>query len=255
MVLTLALVLAAAPVKVTAHSFTTAAADAERAGVWSERFAEVLRRNPRLEVTSAADIQQLLGVERQRALLGCETAGPSCLTEIANALGAEGLLVGSITRSGSEEFVVALKILRTSTGKVWWSASERVSSERALLDWLDRQAVEAGEALAPAPPTSPAPWIVGGAGVAAVGVGVTMLTLSNTVSLTAVRAAGSPDQLSSAIDAGRTQGTVGVVCLSVGAAALVGAVIWGLAGVPAEAPRVAVVPTTNGAFVSVGGAF
>lgn len=255
MILVLALVVSAAPVKVTAQGFATGAADAERASVWSERFVEVLRRGGRLDVTSAADIQHLLGVERQRALLGCDGAATSCLAEIANAFGAEALLVGSITRSGADDFVVALKVLRTATGKVWWSASERVSGERALLDWLDAQAVAAADALVPPPPSRPGPWILGGAGVAALGVGVTMLTLSNTVSLTEVREADTAPELSTALDAGRTQGAVGVVCLSVGAAALAGAVVWGLVGAPAAAPQVSLVPMQGGAFVSVGGAF
>lgn len=187
--------------------------------VWVERFAEVMRRDKRLEVTTSADLAQLLGVERQKQLLGCGSDTENCMAELAS---------------------------------VWWSASGRMTGEPALLDWLDEQAQAVTRTIFPPAPLAVGPLVVGGAGVIALGVGVTMLVLSNTVSLQAARSAADVPTLSLAIENGRTQGTVGVVALSVGGAALATAIIW--AAVRTEpATAVSLVPVPGGMAATVGG--
>lgn len=244
------MLLLAAPVKVAATGFTVTGEEQGRASVWLERFAEVMRRDQRVEVTTAADLAQLIGMERQKQLLGCSELATSCLTELANALGAEGILVGTITRSG-DSYLVVVKVLHQKNGAVWWSASGRVTGENALLDWLDEHAGHAVDALVPPAPVRAAPLVLGGAGIVAAGVGATLVALSNTVALEKVRTASEP-QLAAAIDSGRTQNVSGVVLLGVGGAAVVTSVIWLL--LPAE-PRakVSLMPTPGGAFAVVGG--
>lgn len=51
------------------------------------------------DVTSSRDIATLLGVERQKQLLGCSDS--SCFTELAGALGARFVLSGSVSRIGN----------------------------------------------------------------------------------------------------------------------------------------------------------
>lgn len=60
--------------------------------------AELSRRNT-FEVLSSQDVRTLLGLERQRQLLGC-SEGSTCLTEIAGALGAHFVLSGSLAQLG-----------------------------------------------------------------------------------------------------------------------------------------------------------
>lgn len=243
--------LAAAPVKIAATSFTVAGEDGKRAGVWLERFAEVMRRDKRVEVITADDLAQLVGMERQKALLGCEASAASCVTELANALGTDGVLVGSITRS-EDSYLAVVKILRQRNATVWWSASGRMKGEGALLDWLDEQAAAAVEAMAPRAPVRVGPLILGGGALVGLGVGAALLALSNTSALEAVRSAPDEPALRSALDAGRTQGTTGVVLVSLGGAALVTSIIW--LALPGDAkPSVAFVPTERGAFAVVGG--
>jgi hypothetical protein len=244
--------LLAAPVKVAATGFTATGEDARRASVWLERFAEVMRRDKRVEVVTADDLAQLVGIERQKALLGCDEAATLCITELANALGTDGVLVGSITRS-EDSYLAVVKILRQRDAKVWWSVSGRMKGEGALLDWLDEQASAAVDAIAPRAPVRAGPFILGGAGLVSLGIGAAFLAVANTSTLTEVRMADSEPKLAAALDAGRTQSTVGVVLLSVGGAALVSSIIW-LALPPSEAkPNVAFIPTQNGGFAVVGG--
>ena len=73
--------LCAAPAKLAASAFAVSGEDEARAGVWLERFAEVMRRDGRVEVTTASDLSHLLGLERQKQLLGCDTEAASCLAE------------------------------------------------------------------------------------------------------------------------------------------------------------------------------
>ena len=242
--------LLAAPVKIAATGFTVTGDEQSRASVWLERFAEVMRRDQRVEVTTAADLTQLIGMERQKQLLGCNELATTCLTELANALGAEGILVGTITRSG-DSYLAVVKVLHQKNGAVWWSASGRVTGENALLDWLDEQARNSVNVLVPPAPIRAAPLVLGGAGIVAAGVGATLVALSNTVALEAVRNANAA-QLTSAIDSGRAQNVAGVVLLGVGGAALITSAIWLL--LPGDPPaKVALMPTPGGAFAAVGG--
>ena len=245
------LLLCASPVKIAASGFTVNSEDTARAGVWVERFAEVMRRDKRIEVTTASDIAQLLGVERQKQLMGCDSNTESCMAELASALGADGTLVGSITHTG-DSYLAVVKVIRQKNGSVWWSVSGRMTGEPALLDWLDQQAQEVTRTLFPSAPVPVGPLLLGGAGVVALGVGATMLVLSNTVSLRAVQNAGTPSELERVIETGRTQGTVGVVLASVGGAALATAIVWAAVRTEPSA-SVSLVPIPGGMAATVGG--
>lgn len=246
------LVLCAAPLKIAASGFTVSGDEADRANVWLERFAEVMRRDKRVEVTTSADFAQILGIERQKQLLGCTEESASCMAELANALGSDGVLVGTITRSG-DSYLAVVRVIRQNTGSVWWSASGRMTGETALLDWLDEQAAGAVNALLPRPASrSVAPWVVGGVGVIGLAVGAAFVIRSNTTGLEAVRAAATEPALAGALSSGRTENTAGIVVLCVGAAALTTSIVWLVVrGEPAA--TVALTPVPGGMVAGVGG--
>jgi hypothetical protein len=247
----LLLLLCATPVKIAASGFVVSGGDdPARANVWLERFAEVVRRDGRVDVSTADDIAQLLGLERQRALLGCGADGTSCVAELANALGANGVLVGTFTKS-EDSYLVVLRVLRQPSGTVWWSASARLKGEPALLDWLDEQAAACASALAPSATRGRAPLVVGGIGAGAVVIGATLLTLANTAGVQAVRTAPDEPALSSALSAGRGESTAGVVLVGVGAAALTASVLWWFIG--AQKAPVALAYTPEGPVLTLGG--
>lgn len=244
------------PVRVAATAFSASGEDEQRAGVWLDRFSEVMSRNKRVEVTTPSALAQMLGMERQRQLLGCADEAGSCMAELAAALGADGILSGSITRSG-ESYLAVVRVIRQQNAKVWWSASARVKGEGALLDWLDEQALLAAAALVGEAPAARLPvgaLLVGGVGLAAAGVGAGFLGVANALTLPALRASDSPETLARLADAGKGEVTMGALFVGLGGAALATSVIW-LIAAPKAPVQVAVVPSASGASVSLGGAW
>ena len=76
-------------------------------------------------MTTAGDLKQLIGLERQKQLLGCAERG--CVAELAAALGVDGVLTGNVTRS--ESWLVTVKVLHAADGSAWSVRSSRESSE------------------------------------------------------------------------------------------------------------------------------
>jgi hypothetical protein len=99
----------------------------------------------------------VLGMERQRELMGCADGSSSCIAELANALGAELVATGEIARLETR-IQVNLKLIDARTGKACAVYSARVDSEEAVLDELQRgaEALVAGLKAAPVE-TPPAP--------------------------------------------------------------------------------------------------
>src|SRR5205823_914650 len=52
------------------------------------------------KVTTAAQLSAVLGLERQRQLLGCTEESGSCVAELANALGADVVVQSTVARVG-----------------------------------------------------------------------------------------------------------------------------------------------------------
>src|SRR4051794_4567099 len=95
-----AALLQAAPIRVAAPGFATVGIAPELANVYVERFATVLASTGTVKVTTSRDIAQVIGLERQRQLLGCADE-TSCLAELAGGLGVDAVLSGSLARTGS----------------------------------------------------------------------------------------------------------------------------------------------------------
>lgn len=90
------------------------------------------------KVVTADEIAQLIGFERQKQLLGC-TDDTSCMVEITNALGVDGLITGSLGKAG-EEYQVNLKILSAGNGEILAAYSGRARGDGKLLDELSNAA-------------------------------------------------------------------------------------------------------------------
>lgn len=111
-----------------------------------------------VKVTGRSEIAALLGMERQRQLLGCSDESSNCLAELAGALGVDGLLTGTVGKTASG-YVVNTKIV-DANGKSLALASGRALDDDALLDWLDGAADDLSRQLAaslrrPPPPARP----------------------------------------------------------------------------------------------------
>jgi hypothetical protein len=119
-----------------------------------------------VRVVTRRDLEQAVGLDRQRELAGCGDSS-SCLTELIGGLGFDALLIGSIAKLGTA-YTVTVRVIQAADARERYSASARVKSEDALQDWFDDQAPRIADALQ-GPQSASAvrvtPWIPGGVGV------------------------------------------------------------------------------------------
>jgi hypothetical protein len=215
-------------------------------------------------VVTQREIATLLGVARQKALLGCDE-GSTCIAELANALGADGVLVGDVGHFG-DAYQVQLKVLAGGSAAVLAESSERVATEGQVLDALDRAAqrlsLEVHRRLGREPPvgvaTAPTArsraWIpaVGGAAFVATGALLVGLAGADYGTLTSPGPALAPADAGRVASGGALKRGVGVAALIVGGAALASSALMLALGGGETA--VAVGPTgLDGAMVVVSG--
>ena len=224
----------------------------------------VLRASaPGTRVVSSADLELMLGRERERQLLGCD-AGSSCLTEIAAALDADEVVSSSVIRVSAgltgEQWLLELKRVHGRSGVRIGAGLVSVCGPPSVL--LASMRVAAGEAWGEQPtahdgrcPSAAAIIGVAGSGALLVagGVGVTYSLLTRR----AFDAQQNPQVVAtvSRADAERAQ----AIFVAALAAATVGLGLgitsgWALTARPAS-PRVAFVLLPAGGALTLGGEF
>lgn len=150
--LMVALTLAQAP-KLAAPAWDGVEVSAEKAQFFSLHLASALRDRG-VSVITSQDIAAVLGVERQKQLLGCNDAASSCMLELSNALGAQLILTGVVAKLESS-YQVNLRVLSGTDGKVVAQELVRGESQEKLLLALDDAARSIARQLEPrAPPGS-----------------------------------------------------------------------------------------------------
>jgi hypothetical protein len=142
--LPLTLVLAAGPMKVVAPTFSAAGVADDKVRYFTSHFASGLRDRG-ISVITADEIGTLLGVERQRQLLGCADGASECLAELSNALGADATARGTVAFIGGE-YAVNVTVL-SNAGKVLAQYDTRGRDERGVLDALEEAAAKIAETL------------------------------------------------------------------------------------------------------------
>ncbi|MBL8955026.1 MAG: hypothetical protein JNK82_29895 [Myxococcaceae bacterium] len=138
---------AAAPQKIAALGFTRANVGEGIEDVAADHFARQLGKQG-FSVTTSNDLVALLGVERQKQLLGCADSDNSCLAELSSALGVDAVVSGSLGRFGTR-YTVNVKVTSASTGATLALFSDEVGSEDALPGTLSRAAEDIAEQLRP----------------------------------------------------------------------------------------------------------
>jgi hypothetical protein len=166
--------LATAPLTLAVPGAACVAMNPKLCDSFVDRCVAELIKDKRLKVLAERDIAQLIGLERQKQLLGCD--GGSCIAELAGALGVDAVLRLSFARS-DPYFVTTARVLRSTDGAVLASASERVSREGEVFDSVDSIASRfRGELVTTMPSEGGHPLrlvpgigglVLGGAGVAA----------------------------------------------------------------------------------------
>jgi hypothetical protein len=108
---------AAAPVPIAVLQLEASAQDEQAARSLSALLASHLAETPQLRVLSAADVQAMVGLARQRELLGeqgCAEGG--CASALAGATGARYVVAGRLARHG-ERYVLTTSLLDSQEAK------------------------------------------------------------------------------------------------------------------------------------------
>jgi hypothetical protein len=150
----------AEPVKLGALGLTGLGVPPDKLQYYSEHFAQQLSLRG-LRVVTQAELAAMLGLERQKQLMGCAGDGSSCTAEITEALGVDGVVTGSLGFQG-DEFQLDIKVVAAGGGPPLSVYSRRartkvILDELALASW--QVAVEVLQVLRPALPPPPRPQL------------------------------------------------------------------------------------------------
>ncbi len=207
-----------------------------------------------LVVTTPADLRAVLGLERQRQLVGCE--GTTCLAELTGALGAEIVVLGQVARS-SAGYRLTLKGVKASTGVAMFGWATEQPTEARIVTELSVCARAFIEALGLTPRAAFAlgPVVVGSAGglVALVGAG---FLVSAALAWAELQRRGmeaiAPERAALASRDGANHQVIGFTLAGLGVAAAASGLIWGLASNTAAAPRASLFISPDSALISLG---
>lgn len=256
----------------------------------SEQVLTELGHDERLEVIGTSDVQAILGIERQKQLLGCTDVANSCLIEISSALGAPWLVSGSLAKLG-KAMRMDLKLIRSRDGKVVFRDGRTFKDESDVFEAVSALVTKLVKAIdikegastttsapppvvveparpavtdvAPPPPpvveTRAAPagnlgkWVLGGAGVVGVLAGAGML-IGGFVSYDATKmniGTFSFDGAKKEYESANGLKVAGAAVGGAGVAALVAAIVWFV--MPSDAaPTTFIGVSPNGVLVHGG---
>lgn len=264
------------PIRVAAPAWTAANVSPQEAEFYSEHLSQQLAGRG-LAVTTAKQIETLLGMERQRAVAGCnDDSSGSCMTELANALGADAIVSGELGKL-EDGFQLNLKVLSARDGHAISVYTARVGGRGALIDELTLAGHKFAEDLARAfhrmlPPPSDlvlaaeqtaqqplkaSAWVPLAVGIAAAG-GAGVLAFESNQRATALQATSGTIGYADARrlrDEGALFQTLSYVSAGVAVVGLAGAATMFWYHKPEPQLEVAVGASPAGAFVSLGGTF
>jgi hypothetical protein len=245
-----ALVAAAGPGCLASPTWTAVNVQPETAAFYADEFARALRAEG-VKIVTAKDMTTLLGIERQKELLGCSEGASECMAELASALGCERSLVGQLARIG-DGFRGTVRVISTKNGAALAEAPFESSDEKRLVPALERAARTLALELNPPPPPD-LKWVPFVAGGAALGLGSTIAF--GVAGSNAQRIAQSDEPTAVKLaNEGKALEATGWVLAGVGTAAIVtGVVLLALPRQPAVVPSVNVSP--GGASIGVRGVF
>jgi hypothetical protein len=152
----------AEPLKLAVPGLSTVDIDTQRTTFIVEHLAQELS-DQGAQVVSAQDLTVMLGLERQRQLMGC--SGGKCVTELTGTLGVDALVTGNVARVSGERYQLNLRMLDASSGLRVRTYTKRVVGFEPLLDEMSKAAkilVAAGNkkfGRTSSPQTAPSPRV------------------------------------------------------------------------------------------------
>lgn len=253
---------APAPMKLASPGMSVVNVDEKVGELFSDYFARQLETEG-LSVTTSQEISAILGLDRQKKLLGCTEEATDCLAELGGALGVDGIITGTIGQVGTG-FTVSIKVSDARDGSAIATYSSRQPNEDAVLDWLGVTAKEFAAKVRPPEKVTlrQRAWIPAvAAGVLGAAGGVSLFQSRGIYDgiVAAPANAFSEATLAEEVGRGRTfqyagWGLVGAGLVAGGVAAAMFALGGEAAEAQAQAP-VTLIPGSDGATLVVGGTF
>ncbi len=244
------------------------------AQIAGEQMSTELGSTGKFQVISSSDFATLLGLERQKALLGCGDDSTNCMAELSGALGAPLVVSGSLSRAGGK-MRLDLKLVRTKDATVLSRQGALIEKEAdifTVVPPLVKAIAEAGSAAetsATAAPgvTAPPPARVSKSVPAVIVAGVGLVAGLSGIGLWADQG-GATDRLVGELANGSvavevasqrrgaiyTERTVSIGLMAGGGAVLAGGLIWFLLS-GESSPSASLVPIRGGVAVSWSGAW
>jgi TolB-like protein len=225
--------------------------DAQLTALLSEMALTEASASGSFSVIGQSDVAAMLGLERQRQMLGCSDSS-ECFAEIGGALGADYLLVGTAGQLGAL-WRIDLKLVEVRKRSVASRAGESIEPKPELLAAAIQRCVRQVMAGFEPPVASGrrnAGWIVAGAGAACLAGGVAFGLLSRSAwsDMKDAEAVGAAAAWTRSRDAVKTRALAADILYGVGLAGA-GTGAWLLLG---GAPgRAGVVPLPGGAALLV----
>lgn len=212
-----------------------------------------LARTRRFDVVGKSDIDAMLGLERQKQLLGCADDASSCLAELGGALGADYVLLGSVARIDQTRRV-DLKLLDAKENRVIAREYAMASNDSELLT-RTREALTQlitiipGGTAVPAPTGPSLPW----AGIATTAAGGVMALAGGAVAAITTADFYNRRTAIQVTEATRMEGTKNLGLAAAGVGAVVTGVGLWLWLAPGSTTTAVLVPTEQGLMFSLGG--
>lgn len=132
------------PLKLASAGFSCANLSQELATFYADHLAQQMSMEGKstvrggLNVLTPKHLASVIGFEKQKQLLGCSD-NTSCLTEIGNALGVDGIVTGSIAKLG-KAYQANVSVLSSKDAALLAGVSLRADGEEQLLDALSKAA-------------------------------------------------------------------------------------------------------------------
>jgi hypothetical protein len=127
----------AEPLKLAVPGVTVVDMEAQQAAFLSEHLSQQLA-DEGAEVASAQDLTVLIGLERQRQLMGC--TGRKCATTLTDAVDVDALVMGDVAKLPKDRYQLNLRMLDSTKGTRVKTYSRRVVGYEALLDEIEKAA-------------------------------------------------------------------------------------------------------------------
>src|SRR5512135_1092998 len=119
----------------------------------TEAVVAEVRKQSKAEVITQREIASILSLEKQKAMLGCET--DACMAELGGALGTDRLVAGDMAKLG-ESFLLHLRVVDVKKVRVAAQADRRLRGG-TIDDVLDVLPAMVRELFPGTPPPAPPP--------------------------------------------------------------------------------------------------